>query len=101
MKIDVLHVPDCPNLAPLLDHLRMVTDLRVTTREVGSAAEAEEFGMAGSPTLLINGVDPFAAPGQCAVVSCRLYRDEDGRIVPAPSVEQLRDAIAAGQDAAG
>ena len=33
--------------------------------------------MAGSPTLLIDGVDPFAAPGQrdCGM-SCRLYRDQ-------------------------
>lgn len=49
--------------------------------------------MAGSPTLLVDGVDPFAA-GECACgVSCRLYRDDDGRMVSAPSVEQLRVAI--------
>lgn len=100
MKLEVLHVADCPNLSPLLDRLREVTGLAVTTREIGSDTEAAEFGMAGSPTLLINGVDPFAASGQCDCgVSCRLYRDEAGRIMPAPSVEQLRAAIAAaGQD---
>ena len=52
--------------------------------------------MAGSPTLLINGVDPFLhdAPRDCGI-SCRLYRDENNQIVPAPSAEQLRAALAA------
>jgi hypothetical protein len=96
MKLKVLHVPDCPNLAPLLERLTEVTDLPVTTRVIDTDADAERFGMAGSPTLLIDGVDPFTAAGdrECGV-SCRLYRDHDGRIVPAPSVEQLRDALTA------
>jgi hypothetical protein len=102
MKLEVLHVPDCPNLPPLLERLAEVTDLPVTTRVIDSDADAAMFGMAGSPTLLIDGVDPFAVTGECDCgVSCRLYRDQDGRIVAAPSVEQLRDAItAAGQPAA-
>jgi hypothetical protein len=102
MKLEVLHVPDCPNLPPMLERLAEITDLPVTTRVIDSDADAARFGMAGSPTLLIDGVDPFTAAGGCECgVSCRLYRDEDGRIVPAPSVEQLRDALAAaGQPAA-
>ena len=31
--------------------------------------------MNGSPTLLVDGIDPFAGPGQLASVSCRLFRD--------------------------
>jgi hypothetical protein len=46
--------------------------------------------MTGSPTLLADGADPFARPGQLPSVSCRLYRDERGHQVPAPSAEQLR-----------
>lgn len=96
LRLEVLHVVDCPNLAPMLDRLHEVTDLAVMTREVSSTAEATASGMAGSPTLLINGIDPFATPGQRDFgVSCRLYRDEQGRIVPAPSVDHLRDAITA------
>jgi hypothetical protein len=98
LSLEVLHVPDCPNLAPLLERLEQVTDLAVATREIYTDAEAAATGMAGSPTLLINSTDPFGAPGHCGCgLSCRLYRDEDGRIVPAPSVEQLRDAIAAAE----
>jgi hypothetical protein len=101
MKLEVLHVPDCPNLAPLLRRLAEVTTLPITTRLIETDGDAATFGMAGSPTLLIDGTDPFAAGDDCGCgVSCRLYRDPDGRIVPAPSVEQLRDAITtAGQPA--
>lgn len=95
MKLEVLHVTDCPNLPPMLDRLGQATDLPVETREVHTEADAAKLGMNGSPTLLVNGVDPFALADECACgVSCRLYRDEEGRIVPAPSVEQLRNAIA-------
>lgn len=96
MKLEVLHVPDCPNLQPLLDRLAEVTDLPVATRVIETDAGAARLGMAGSPTLLIDGVDPFSDPVACECgVSCRIYRDQDGRIVPAPSVEQLRDALTA------
>lgn len=95
MKLEVLHVTDCPNLRPMLDRLAEATDLPVATREVTIDAEAATLGMNGSPTLLVDGVDPFSSTDQCACgVSCRLYRDEEGRIVPAPSVDQLRDALA-------
>lgn len=95
MKLEVLHVTDCPNLGPMLDRLAEATDLPVATREVTTDAEAATFGMNGSPTLLVDGIDPFASADLCACgVSCRLYRDEEGRIVPAPSVDQLRVALA-------
>lgn len=93
MKLEVLHVPDCPNLSPMLERLAQVTDLPVETRVIQTDAEAARFGMAGSPTLLVDGVDPFAAGERECGVSCRLYRDDDSRIVLSPSVEQLRTAI--------
>jgi hypothetical protein len=96
MKLEVLHVPDCPNLPPMLQRLAEVTDLPVTTRVIDTDADAARFGMAGSPTLLIDWVDPFTTPGDCECgVSCRLYRDQNGRIIAAPSAEQLRDALTA------
>ena len=55
---------------------------------------AERAGMTGSPTLLADGADPFARPGQFPSLSCRLYPGEDGRPHPAPSAGQLRAALA-------
>jgi hypothetical protein len=96
--LEVLHVADCPNLAPMLERLREATDLPVTTREISTEVAATAAGMNGSPTLLINGRDPFPNPNlqdrDCGV-ACRIYRDEHGRAVPAPSVAQLRAAVTA------
>jgi len=95
VHLEILHVPNCPNLVPMLARLRQVTDVPVSTREIATEAEAAAAGMAGSPTLLINGSDPFRSPDQPdSAIACRLYLDEHGRRTPAPSAAQLRDAIA-------
>jgi hypothetical protein len=96
VRLEVLHVPDCPNVAPLLERLRQVTELPVTTREITTKVEATTFGMAGSPTLLVDGRDPFSDPAGACEIACRIYRDERGRAVPAPSVARLRDALEPG-----
>lgn len=94
MDLVVLHVADCPHLPVLLDRLTMVTDAPVVTRLVETDADAARYGMAGSPTLLVDGVDLFRAPGDRASgLSCRIYRADDGGLAPTPSVEQLRAAI--------
>jgi hypothetical protein len=49
--------------------------------------------MNGSPTLLIDGVDPFGRPGLRPSLSCRLYPDENGSLSGAPSVTQLRQVL--------
>ncbi len=92
MRLEVLSVADCPHVALMLERLAQVTGLPLATRVIGSDEDAVRFGMTGSPTLLVDGFDPFATAGQPGL-SCRLYRDEDGRTIPVPSVEQLREAI--------
>jgi hypothetical protein len=62
----------------------------VRRREIADDQEAAKAGMHGSPTLLIDGVDPFAGPDEAPSLSCRLYRDAAGRISRAPSAETLR-----------
>jgi hypothetical protein len=94
MELTVLTVPGCPNAAAFEERLAAALaghpDAVVRRRQVADEREAAETGMAGSPTLLINGLDPFAAPG----LSCRLYRDAAGRAARAPSVEDFRRALA-------
>jgi MerR HTH family regulatory protein len=46
----------------------------VHRRVIADEREAARAGMHGSPTLLVNGADPFAAPGQHSgggAVACR------------------------------
>jgi hypothetical protein len=97
MHLTVLAVPGCPNVPVLKDRLAAVLVGRagasVSHQVISDEDEAARWCMRGSPTLLIDGVDPFAEPGQPPGMSCRLYRDDDGRTSGAPSVGQLRHAI--------
>jgi hypothetical protein len=97
MRLTILAVPDCPNAPVLRDRLTAVlgdrAGLCVSLQVIDSDSEAVRWGMRGSPTLLIDGTDPFAEPGQPPSMSCRVYRDEDGRAAGAPSVSQLQRVI--------
>jgi hypothetical protein len=97
MELTLLTIPACPNAAIFEERITAALagrpDVVVRHREVADELEAAEAGMHGSPTLLINGVDPFAAPGQGPGLSCRLYRDATGQPARAPTVEALRQAL--------
>ena len=97
MHLTVLAVPGCPNVKLLEQRLVQALeghhDVPVSRHEVADQDQAFRRGMNGSPTLLVDGIDPFAGPGQNAGVSCRLFRDGEGHADGAPSVGQLRDAI--------
>ena len=93
MTLEIVQVPGCPG-ADLLDaRLAELGHSRVIRRVVTGQADAERLGLTGSPTLLVDGADPFARPGQPPSVSCRLYLDEHGRQGPAPSSRQLSDVL--------
>ena len=97
VHLTVLAVPGCPNAGLLEERIAGVLgsrrDVTVSRHVIADEQEAARRGMHGSPTILVDGTDPFAGPGQAASVSCRLYRDSDGRADGAPSVSQLRQAI--------
>jgi len=97
VELTLLTVPDCPNAVVFEERLAAAlagrSQLVVRRREIASEREAAEAGMHGSPTLLINGVDPFAAPGQAPGLACRLYRDAAGQVAGAPPVDALRKAL--------
>lgn len=97
MRVEVLHVADCPNTAAITGRLATLIagrrDVTIAHRVIHDEAEAVARGMTGSPTLLVDGSDPFAA-GQPASLSCRLYTDESGTVSGAPSLTQLRTVLA-------
>lgn len=97
MELTVLEVPDCPN-APLMAErvaglIAGRPGVTLTRRVVRDEAEAARLGMRGSPTLLIDGTDPFLVPGAPPGLSCRLYPATGGQPVRAPSVTELRVAL--------
>ncbi|MBQ0926644.1 thioredoxin family protein [Saccharopolyspora endophytica] len=96
MRITVLTIPGCPNAS--LAQQRITSALAgraadVDLVEVHDQAQAIERGMTGSPTVLLNGSDPFAQPQTAPSLSCRLYRNADGTVDGAPSETALRQAI--------
>jgi hypothetical protein len=97
MELTLLTVPACPHAALFEERLAAALaghpDTVIHRRQVTDEQEAAEAGMHGSPTLLIDGVDPFAAPGQPPSLSCRLYRDATGHAGGAPPVDALRQVL--------
>ena len=84
MKLEILHVPDCPNVAVLEQRIRQVTASQpeqheIIRRVIDDPGRAATARMTGSPTLLVDGCDPFATPGQVPSLSCRLYPSDTGR----------------------
>lgn len=97
MHLTVLTVPDCPSAKLVDQRLEQVlegrNDISISQHIVDDHDQAARRGMTGSPTILVDGIDPFAEPGQPASVSCRLYRHGHGQAEGAPSVRRLRQAI--------
>jgi hypothetical protein len=97
VRIEVLTVPGCPNGPALTQRLTTVLgghpELHVVQRIVTDPEEAVRRGMHGSPTLLIDGRDPFADPDTPPSLSCRLYWASNGSQQGAPSVEDLRRVL--------
>jgi hypothetical protein len=96
VDIEILFATACPNIERARARLREALDLAavaatIRETEVSTPASAACLGMRGSPTILIDGHDPFAN-GEPASLSCRLYRT-DHTVDGAPSVRQLLAAV--------
>ena len=101
MDIEIIHMPGCPNLD--LARARLAAALEQTATAaavhevvVADPAEAGELGMRGSPTITIDGRDPFGQEATGGSLSCRLYWS-GGTSDGAPRVAELIEAIAAAQ----
>ena len=96
MRIDILYVPGCPNLVAAR------TRVHEALRDVGSCALVEEveilnqddarrLGMHGSPTILVDGHDPFRLADEPSL-ACRLYRT-GGVVEGSPTVAELAEVL--------
>jgi hypothetical protein len=99
MEIELCYFDGCPNwqateamLLRILGELGIDVEVHHTLIETPEAAE--RLGFRGSPTVLINGRDPFADPKAPIGLSCRIYRTETG-LAGSPSPAQLRSALEA------
>jgi len=97
MDITLLFFEDCPNWKLADQRLTAIAaerdDITVTRHLVDTPAEAERTQFHGSPSILVDGVDPFAEPGSGVGLSCRRYPTPEG-YEGAPTFEQLRAVVA-------
>lgn len=91
----MLYIDGCPHhdvaRARLAEALaRTGVEAAIGARLVRTEAEAVDLGFAGSPTILIDGRDPF--PARSAGLACRLYVTDEGPD-GAPTVDALVEVI--------
>jgi hypothetical protein len=94
VDITLQYFDGCPNWKVAQDRLREVLPpgAEVTYERVETFEDAQRLVFRGSPTVLIDGRDPFAADAPEIGLSCRVYQTDAG-LEGAPSVVQLRSAL--------
>lgn len=96
MDVVLLYFDDCPNWRVTAEHLDIVAseldDVTVSGRRIETAEEAKRVGFHGSPSILVDGVDPFAGPRDGIGLSCRRYTNEHGP-AGSPTLAQIRQAV--------
>ena len=94
MRIVLQYFDGCPNWVEadslLQDALAVVgaADVRIERQRVETVAEAIAVGFTGSPTILLDGRDPFGVAGAEPGLACRIYATPSG-LRGSPTLEQL------------
>jgi len=79
MDVELLVVSDCPSERAATVLLRTafrdvgLSRTRFDTPVIASQHVTAHRGFIGSPTILIDGSDPFAEPGRGPAIACRIY----------------------------
>jgi hypothetical protein len=98
MKIELLWFDECPSYLPARALLEQVlreekVDATIEMVQVRDDADAVAKKFLGSPTIRLNGVDPFAERGQDQfAMQCRVYRTPEG-LKGVPTKDMLRAAV--------
>lgn len=98
MNVTLQYFDGCPNWKVTKEHIDALAgeglDVTLNLQRVETPESAEELGFPGSPTVIIDGVDPFADSDAPVGLSCRVYRTRD-RTAGSPTLAQLRSALRA------
>jgi hypothetical protein len=100
VDVTLLYFDGCPNWHQAEDRVRQalatvgLPQAMLTLHRVETPEEAQRLSFRGSPTILVNGADPFADPTAPVGLACRVYRCGDATS-GAPSVQELTAALRA------
>ena len=97
MRVQLLYFDGCPHWTVMEERLREALTLTGIPQPiehclVESPEEADEYRFAGSPSILLNGWDPFATSPSEVGLTCWVYSTPDGA-AGVPTLEQLVAAI--------
>lgn len=97
MKVELLHIADCPNTGIAEANARAALDtlglgaVPVELVTIGTEAEAANTRFGGSPTILVDGIDLFPTT-LVHSLACRVYVTENG-FAGAPTATQIGEAL--------
>ncbi|MFX1822293.1 thioredoxin family protein [Pseudarthrobacter sp. CC4] len=98
MRIELLHIDDCPDTAKALDQAVAALaalghdDVPVHLRHIKSSADTAGTGFAGSPTITLDGADIFPDGAPSSDLACRIYPTSGGH-AGVPTVDQVMEAL--------
>lgn len=93
--VTLLYFDGCPNWQQTDERLTVLQAEQGFTlehRKVDTPEEAARLAFAGSPTVLVDGVDPFATADAPTGLACRVYDTPDGP-QGSPTLAQLREVL--------
>jgi hypothetical protein len=95
VKVKVLYFEGCPHWRTAADRLAALQakmGFELTLQPVSTPEEAELLGFRGSPTIQVDGIDPFGPEDAPIGFACRVYQTPEGA-AGSPTIEQLRTAM--------
>ena len=98
LRVTLRYFDGCPSWRVARERLEAILredapfDVEPRLERVETTEDAERLRFVSSPTILINGADPFAVGGERVGLACRVYRTPDG-FAGSPTTEQLRAAL--------
>jgi len=100
-RVAIRYFDGCPNWRTTYQRVNEVLaalgfqDAKVALERVETAEDAERLRFIGSPTILFEGEDPFAADTDAGYgLSCRVFSTPEGP-AGSPTKEQLAEVLAA------